>query len=685
MTATPATPSHPEGRKTMLITAALPYANSHAHIGHIYEHVMMDVWGRFQKMRGHDCLKICASDAHGTPIMISARKEGVSPEQIAAKYRASQLEDFEAFQVVYDNFSSTHTDTNRQMVEQFFAKMKAAGTLDERESEQAYCETDKMFLPDRFVKGQCPNCKAYDQYGDNCEVCHATYDPLEMINPKSILSGATPVPRKTRHQYFTINQFKDYLQGWISNHNQPDVANKLKEWFKADLKDWCITRDAPYFGFKVPGFKDKYFYVWVDAPLGYISSTKEYCERVGRDYRDYWQNPKAEIYHCIGKDIIYFHSLFWPALLRTAEFTTPKAIVVHGMVTLGGEKMSKSRGILISPKVYLKHLSPEYARYYLAAKMSRTTHDVNWDFDDFQSRVNSDLVGKITNVASRGASMLGKLDGVLGTMDSEGLGLWQQAKEKFDAAEGHFHDFNFAKGLIEVREIADIANRYFDDKEPWKLLKTDPEATKVILTTTVNLFRLMAIALSPVLPEYGQRVARLLGEERDDASGQPYRWQDAEIRLENRPIGKYEHLIARIDPKTFAKFVAECTGPAESKAKAKSGDEAAAEVAMATMEDFAKVDLRVARIASAELVAGASRLLKLSLDLGDRSIQVFSGIRKSYKPADLEGRLTVCIANLKPRKMKFGVSEGMVLACGQGDDVYLLSPDAGAKPGQRIT
>lgn len=685
-------------RHPKLITAALPYANSHLHIGHVFEHLMVDMWGRFQKMRGYDCAKICASDAHGTPIMISARKEGIEPEDIAAKYRASMMEDLGGFHINYDSFSSTHTETNRQMVEEFFAKMQEAGTLTEKETEQAYCEHDKMFLPDRFVKGQCPRCKAFDQYGDNCEVCNATYDPMEMLAPKCTICGNTPVARKTRHQYFTINQFKSYLQGWISNHTQKDVANKLMEWFKEDLRDWCITRDAPYFGFKVPGFADKYFYVWVDAPLGYISSTKEYCDREGKDYSHYWQNPDCDIYHVIGKDIVYFHTLFWPAVLKTAGYTTPKSVVVHGMITLGGEKMSKSRGISIQPKVYLKHLDAEYLRYYLGAKVARSAQDINFDFDDFQSRVNSDLVGKITNVASRGASMLGKLDGVLGEMDDEGLELLKQAKAKFDAAEQHFDEFNFAKGLIEVREIADIANRYFDAKEPWKLLKSDPEATKVILTNTINIFRLMAIALTPVLPEYSRRAATLLGEARQD-SPEAYCWQDAERRLENHPIAKYNHLISRMDPKKFAAFVKDCQpepesgkdegtkdqGQGKKGKKAKAAAKESAEPTTATMDDFSKIDLRVARIESAELVEGANRLLKLVLDLGDRKIQVFSGIRKSYLPKDLEGRLTVCIANLQPRKMKFGLSEGMVLACGQGDDVYLLSPDAGAKPGQRIT
>lgn len=686
MTTETSSAKHPK-----LITAALPYANSHLHIGHMLEHLMVDMWGRFQKMRGYDCAKICASDSHGTPIMISARKEGVEPEEIAAKYRKSMMDDLEGMQIVYDNFSSTHTETNRQMVEEFYAKMQEAQTLDERESEQAYCEQDKMFLPDRFIKGTCPKCKAPDQYGDSCEVCNATYDPLDMINPVSILSGKTPVPRKTRHQYFQINKFKDYLQGWISNHTQPDVANKLKEWFKDDLRDWCITRDAPYFGFEVPGFKDKYFYVWVDAPLGYVSSTKEYCEQVGTDYRHYWQNPDCDIYHCIGKDIVYFHTLFWPAVLKTAGYTTPKSVVVHGMVTLGGEKMSKSRGISINPKVYLEHLDAEYLRYYLGTKITRSTQDINFDFDDFQSRVNSDLVGKITNVASRGASMLGKLDGHLGQMDSEGLELWHEAKAKFDEAERFFDDFNFAKGLIAVREIADIANRYFDAKEPWKLLKSDPGQTKVILTNTLNLFRLMAIALTPALPEYGRRAAELLGEART-GEAEAYRWQDGERRIENQPIQKYNHLISRMDPKKYAKFVAACQPDDSAKAaknkaskkaaKTKPADEAPGE---ATMADFTKIDLRVAKIASADLVEGANKLLRLTLDLGDRQIQVFSGIRKAYDPADLVGRLTVCIANLQPRKMKFGVSEGMVLACGDGDEVYLLSPDDGAKPGQRIT
>lgn len=666
-------------KRTLLITAALPYTNSYAHMGHLLEHFMVDFWGRFQKMRGHDCLQICASDTHGTPMMISAKKENTTPEKIVEKYHQSHIDDFNNFLVHHDNYSTTDTDENRKLSELFFSKMKKAGTIQEKEMEQAYCDHDKMFLPDRFVKGGCPKCKAEDQYGDNCEACNTAYSPLDMTDPICSLCSNPVKAKKTSNLFFQVNRFKEYLKDWIPKHNQEEISNKLVEWFDEDLKDWCISRDAPYFGFEIPGYKNKFFYVWVDAPVGYVSSTKEYCDKNNKNFEDYWVNKDSEIYHCIGKDIIYFHSLFWPAVLKTVGYNSPKKIVVHGMLNFKGAKMSKSKGVTIPPKVYLKYLDPQYLRYYLATKISGNSTDANFDFDDFLARVNSDLVGKITNVASRGASMLHKLDGTMGVLDDESREILALARNKVSSISEYYEKFNFAKALVEIREISELANKYFDKYEPWKLIKVDQDQTKTVLTTILNLFRIMAIALKPIVPNFSESVSKLFNEE-------SYSWDDINKTLENYPINPYKHLIGRIDAKEFQKFKEECTSDNKTSKLNVKKSKKDSSTKNISIGDFQKIDLRVAKIVNANEVEGADKLLKLDLEIGDRTISVFSGIKSAYSAEQLIGKLTACIVNLEPRKMKFGLSEGMVLACGDGGkDLFLLSPDSGAKPGQRIT
>ncbi len=666
-------------KRRILVTAALPYANGDIHIGHIVEYTLADFWSRFQKMRGHDCAYICADDTHGTPIMISARKQGITPEQLIERAADLHLKDFNAFEIQFDYFGSTNSPTNRKLVEEFFAKMKAKNHIVTKSVEQAYCEHDKMFLPDRLIVGTCPKCKAEDQYGDSCDVCSATYNPLDMKNARCSICGTPPVSKETEHLFFRLNDFRDMLQSWVHEHTAPEVARKLDEWFKEDLREWTISRDAPYFGFEIPGHPGKFFYVWVDAPVGYIAATKEWCEQNKRDFNDFWRSKDAEIYHIIGKDIIYFHALFWPAMLETAEFSKPTKILAHGMLTVNGAKMSKSKGTSIKANTYLKHLDPVYLRYYYACKMTGGIEDIDLNLTDFVTRVNSDLIGKITNVASRGASMLHRLDGHMGTLDAEGAVLLKKAQGKSEAIAALFEEREFAKAMQEIREIADDANKYFDQHEPWKLVKQDEAKTKQILTSTLNLFRVMAIYLKPIIPSYVARVEALFGEK-------PYQWQDAQKTLQNHPLQPFTHLLQRIDPKKVEELVEDSKqveAPAP-KAKTPAADQ---EPLAATIDIgvFNQVDLRVAKIVNAAEVAGADKLLQLTLDLGFEQRNVFAGIKSAYKAEDLVGRLTVMVANLQPRKMKFGMSEGMVLAAGPGGkEIHILSPDSGAKPGDRI-
>ncbi|MBL7556396.1 MAG: methionine--tRNA ligase [Bdellovibrionaceae bacterium] len=689
--------------KTILATAALPYANGEVHLGHLLEHLQVDIWCRSQRMSGHDCVFICADDTHGTPIMIRAREEGITPEQLIARAHQEHEKDFKDLLINHSVYSSTNSPENKELCEEFYGKMKAKGHITTRPVEQQYCTHDKMFLPDRFVKGTCPNCGALDQYGDSCEVCGATYNPSELKNPHCYLCGTEPVKKSSDHYFFKLNNFREYLIDWLPKHTQAEVGAKMMEWFKEPLRDWDISRDEPYFGFAIPDTNNsKFFYVWVDAPMGYVASTKIYCKQSGKSFDDYWRtDTKADVYHFIGKDITYFHTLFWPALLKSADFRTPTAVHAHGFITLNGERMSKSRGNFISIRTYLNHLAPEYARYYLATKLNSKVEDMDFNLEDFQGKVNSDLVGKITNLGSRGASMINKnFESKLTEPDATGAQLLKEAQMASEIIEKYYAEREFSKVTNEIRLITDKANKYFDDNAPWKLVTMDPELTQKVLTTTLNLFRMISIYLTPVLPAFSEKVAQLFNEK-------PYtEFKSVQNVLKNTSIQTYQHLMTRIDPKNVKAMMDESKAVAEKlqalKAKAKTGTKAVttgtsvktdAKPAVAaegsgkiTIDDFMKVDLRVAQIIEAEIIPEADKLLRLTVSLGnDGTRQIIAGIRSAYKPEDLKGRLTMIVANLEPRKMKFGMSEGMVLAAGAGgSDLFILSPDSGAKPGQKI-
>lgn len=694
--------------RKIVLTAALPYANGEVHLGHLLEHVQADIWTRSMRMAGHDCHFLCADDTHGTPIMIRAREEGITPEQLIAKAYAEHSADFRDFQVHHALYSSTNSDENKNLCEEFYGKMKSKGHIELRPVNQLYCPHDKMFLPDRFVKGTCPRCGAKDQYGDSCDVCGATYAPSELKNPQCYLCGTTPVLKTSDHHFFRLNDFKSYLEAWLPKHTQDEVANKMREWFDEDLRDWDISRDAPYFGFAIPGAPGKYFYVWVDAPMGYVSTTQQWCAKTGRSFDDYWRSEKNEVYHLIGKDITYFHTLFWPALLKAADFRTPNKVFVHGFMTVNGEKMSKSKGTMIPIRVALKHLDPATLRYYLASKLNSKMDDFDLNLDDFIQRVNSDLVGKITNLGSRGAQMLKKkLDGVLGEPDTEGQHLLARGRECLLKVERFFEEREYSKAITELRSLADEANRYFDEKAPWKTLETDPAGTKKVLTTTLNVFRLLAIGLTPVMPVYSEKVALLLKENRPGlAPGESsYRWADVQKTLTNQPIAEYEHLATRLEAEKIQAMIDDTkkineeiarmraqakTAPASTAGATATPPTAADRNASSTgeieIDDFLKVDLRVGRIVEAEEIKEADKLLRLKVDIGTETPrQIIAGIKSAYKPETLVGRHVLVVANLKPRKMKFGMSEGMVLAAGNGgSDLYLLSPDSGAQAGSRV-
>ncbi|MCK5849527.1 MAG: methionine--tRNA ligase, partial [Kiritimatiellae bacterium] len=571
------------------------------------------------------------------------------------------------------------SETNKEFCALLFDAMEKKGHITTRSVEQHYCEKDKMFLPDRFVKGTCPNCGATDQYSDGCERCSATYSPDELIDPACSLCGTPPITKASDHIFFKLNNFKQFLCEWLPAHTPKEVSNKLMEWFDEDLRDWDISRDAPYFGFEIPGHPGKYFYVWLDAPVGYMASTKDWCTKNNRSFDDTWNAEGGELYHFIGKDIVRFHCLFWPAILKNIGMKTPDGVFVHGFLTVNGEKMSKSKGTFVSARTYLNHLDPMYLRFYYACKLNSSSDDIDLSFEDFVSRVNSDMFGKITNLASRGAQMLNKrIDGCIGTMDSDGQRLVENAQARSSSIAKHFEDRNFGKGLLEIREIADEANRYFDNAEPWHSIKTDPEAARAVLSSTLNIFRILAVYLKPILPGYVAKVEKLMNES-------PYTWDTAMTVLkEGHKINEYEYLASKIDLKEMDTIMEETKAPATEITPAPA--ESPKEPDYITIDDFTKVDLRVAEIVEAEHIEGADKLLRIKLNLGDESREVMAGIKLAYKPEDLKGRLVVCVANLKPRKMKFGTSEGMILATGTGgENLFLLSPDTGAKPGQKVS
>ena len=698
-------------KRRIVVTSALPYANGDIHLGHLVEYIQTDFWVRFQKMRGHECVYVCADDTHGTPVMIRARAEGITPEQLIARSHEAHLKDFTDFEVAFDNYYTTNSPENKALSEQIFAAAEKLGYITAKSSPQLYCTHCGMFLPDRYVKGTCPKCGSENQYGDSCDKCGATYGAEELGHPVCTTCGATPEVRDSEHLYFELEPQHEYLEKWIPAHTTSDISNKLLEWFKEPLRGWCISRDAPYFGFEIPGHPGKFFYVWVDAPIGYIASLSNWCAARGEKLEDWWNNPDAELYHFIGKDIIRFHCLFWPGMLHSAGFKTPTKVFVHGFLTVNGEKMSKSKGTFVNARTYLDHLPASALRYYYACKLGGTTDDMDLNLQDFVTRVNSDMVGKITNLASRGAQMLNKsLGGRLGALDEEGRKLVEFAQSRADAIAAHYEARRFSQVPVEVAKIADAANEYFDRREPWKTVKAPDgaEATRTTLTTVLNVFRILAIYLRPILPSYADKAAALFGE-------QPYAWADLAKTLENAPIGAYTYLATRIDAKQVEAMVEKAkVKPAESgevahesrasknKGASRAGATAAEtaapqadaqervpplkpEIAFA---DFEKLDLRVGKVLSCEIVPKSSKLLKFELDaggLGKRTI--FSGIRGAYPdPSALVGKEVVFVANLAPRKMSVGVSEGMILFAGEpGVAGGVLAPFAEAGAGTPCT
>jgi methionyl-tRNA synthetase len=674
--------------RKILVTSALPYANGPIHIGHLVEYIQTDIWVRFQKLQGHDCIYVCADDAHGTPIMLRAQQEGITPEQLIEAVGREHRADFADFHVGFDNYHSTHSAENRELAELVYRRHQAAGHISTRTITQAYDPEKEMFLPDRFIKGDCPRCGAADQYGDNCEVCGATYSPTELKNAVSAVSGATPVEKESRHYFFRLADFEPMLRAWTTaGHLQPEVANKLGEWFEEGLREWDISRDAPYFGFQIPDTEDKYFYVWLDAPIGYMASFRNLCERSGCDFDAYWgKDSRAELYHFIGKDIIYFHALFWPAMLAGAGMRTPTAIFAHGFLTVDGQKMSKSRGTFIKARTYLDHLNPEYLRYYFAAKLGSGVDDIDLNLEDFVARVNSDLVGKVVNIASRCAGFINKrFAGRLADSCSE-PGLYEDFVAAGDAIATDYEQREFSHALRKIMALADRANQYIDANKPWVLAKQEgqEQAVQAVCSTGLNLFRVLLTYLQPVLPAMTQAAEDFLNIE-------PLSWGAIATPLTGHTINRFQPLMTRVEQEKIDAMLDDSrdslgSQPVAAPAAVATGPLQADPIAASIdYEDFARIDLRIARISKAEHVEGADKLLQLTLDLGGETRNVFAGIKSAYEPADLEGKLTVMVANLAPRKMRFGVSEGMVLAAGPGGkELFILHPDAGAQPGMRV-
>ncbi|MGL5101896.1 MAG: methionine--tRNA ligase [Plesiomonas sp.] len=670
--------------RKLLVTCALPYANGSIHLGHMLEHIQADIWVRFQRMRGNEAYFVCADDAHGTPIMLKAQQMGIAPEQMIADVSREHQQDFAGFNISFDNYHSTHSDENRELAGMIYGRLKENGFIKTRTISQLFDPEKSMFLPDRFVKGTCPKCKAEDQYGDNCEVCGATYSPTELINPQSAVSGATPVMKETEHFFFDLPSFEGMLKAWIrSGTLQDEVANKMQEWFESGLQQWDITRDAPYFGFEIPDAPGKYFYVWLDAPIGYMGSFKNLCDkRSDLNFDEFWNTDStAELYHFIGKDIVYFHSLFWPAMLDGSQFRKPTNVFVHGYVTVNGAKMSKSRGTFIKAGTYLKHLDPDCLRYYYAAKLSSRIDDLDLNLDDFIQRVNADIVNKLVNLASRNAGFIAKrFDGMLADnlADSALFAEFTDAAEMIAQA---YEAREYGKAIREIMALADKANRYVDEQAPWVVAKQEGRDADLhaICSMGINLFRVLMTYLKPVMPMLSERAEGFLNT--------TLTWDSVATPLLNHKVNTFKALFNRIDPDKVNAMIEESKEEAAAAMPVKEPTELDKNPICETIgiDDFSKVDLRIALIAKAESVPEADKLVKLTLDLGGETRQVFAGIKSAYKPEDLEGRMTVMVANLAPRKMRFGISEGMVLAAGDGgSDLFILSPDSGAKPGQRV-
>jgi methionyl-tRNA synthetase len=684
--------------RRILVTSALPYANGPIHLGHLVEYIQTDIWVRFQRMRGHDCLYVCADDAHGTPIMLKAREQGIEPEVQIQRVWAEHTADFARFGIGFDHYHTTHSPENRHFAELIYTRLRDAGHIVRRSIRQAFDPVQQMFLPDRFIKGTCPRCGAADQYGDSCEICGATYTPSDLKNPVSVLSGAAPEARDSEHYFFRLADFEPMLRDWIAAGTlQAAVRHKLAEWFEAGLADWDISRDAPYFGFEIPDAPGKFFYVWLDAPIGYMASFQALCERrEDLAFEDFWApGADTELYHFIGKDIAYFHTLFWPAMLRGAGFRLPTAVFAHGFLTVNGQKMSKSRGTFIRAETFARHIAPEYLRYYFAAKLGPEVEDIDLNLEDFAARVNADLVGKLANIASRCAGFItkrfeGRLNKVLiGDEDprrgDDHLGsLTFDLMQAADEIAACYEQREYARAVRRIMALADEVNAYVDQKKPWELAKDPVHAghLHIVASIALNCFRLLVIYLKPVLPQMAEQAETFLGLP-------ALTWADARALLPaGHRIQPYRHLATRVEPAALEALVADSRelAPTPAAPKAKSVADAAVPPIAPTIgiEEFAKIDLRVARIVEAQAVEGADKLLRLTLDLGLEQRTVFAGIKSAYRPEELTGRLTVMVANLAPRQMKFGLSEGMVLAAGDGKGIFLLAPDDGAQPGMRV-
>lgn len=670
--------------RKILVTSALPYANGHIHLGHLVEYIQTDIWARFQRMRGNTCFYVCADDAHGTPIMLRAKQQNITPEQLIAEMSKAHQKDFAAFNIAFDNYHTTHSDENKAFAEGIYRQAKADGHIESRTIKQAYDAEANMFLPDRFIKGECPKCGTPDQYGDNCEACGSTYETTELKNAVSVVSGSTPTEKETDHLFFKVNDFKDFLSAFLeSGAVQKEIANKMTEWFESDLKAWDISRDAPYWGFKIPETEDKYFYVWLDAPIGYLASFKNYCDKNNVSFKDFWdQNSDAEVYHFIGKDIAYFHTLFWPALLNAGGYRSPTSVFCHGFLTVNGQKMSKSRGTFIQASTYLNHLPAEPLRYYYAAKLNNTAEDIDLNLEDFQQRVNSDLVGKVVNIASRCAGFINKkFDNKLAPSLPDPK-LYQKFIDASESIAAHYEDRKYSQAMREIMKLADAANQYIDEHKPWVLAKDDSTLASVqdICTQGINMFRAIICYLTPVMPELSQQSSIFLNQP-------TMNWDDLQSPLLDVSVTTFKPLLKRIEKDAIEQMLEENKQPTETStppAKALKSKNAQ-ESSMITINDFSKIDLRIAEIINAECVQGADKLLQLTLKVGDENRTVFAGIKTAYEPAQLIGKLTVVVANLAPRKLRFGTSEGMVLAAGSGDNgIFLLSPDNGAKSGMKV-
>ena len=666
--------------RRILVTSALPNANGSIHLGHLMEHIQTDIWVRFQRSIGNECIFVCADDTHGTAIMLRAGEKDISPETLIEEIREEHVRDFSDFLISHDNYYTTHSEENRQYANFIFKKLKSKGQIEMRSVAQLYDPVKEMFLADRFIIGTCPRCNAADQYGDNCENCGATYDATDLINPRSKLSGEKPVLKESTHFFFTLSQFADFLRDWTrSGTLQEQIANKLAEWLNSGLQDWDISRDAPYFGFEIPDAPGKYFYVWLDAPIGYLASFKNYCDFTGVNFDDFWNpNSSCEVHHFIGKDIINFHALFWPAILKVANFRTPTKIHAHGFVTVDGQKMSKSRGTFINARTYLDHLNPEYLRYYFAAKMNGNVDDLDLSLEDFVQRVNSDLVGKVINIASRCAGFINKqFDGRLARQVSSSL--VRESVDKGKEIADFYETGDYGKAAREIMSLADYANRYIDEKKPWIMIKDQENREEVqqVCSDGINLFRIIMIYLQPIVPSIAKEAQLFLNVE--DLS-----WMSCQNILIDHQINSFKPLLSRVEMASMKAIVEKSLMEADKV----SADISKKQGGMETIkyEDFAKLDLRVARIIKAESVQGADKLLRLTLDLGEKDKEVLAGIKASYAPDELVGKLTIMVANLEPRKMQFGISEGMVLAAGDGNyGMFLLEPDPGAVPGMKVT